>query len=825
MIDTNNFAFRFWLAMNSLFLVVILLLSSLFLWFESNQLEKILRNEGTSVANTLSSAIGLLMLNGDYAKISPLAYSLLDQPNVEYVIIRDGEGIVINQKGETIADVDLLTERVPIHYFSKYLGEIEVGLRADSLKKQRITLYFLTILLLVPTSYLALFISGVISRKLTTPLKNLMLASQEIAVGKRDIIVDEKGLTEIKELSQAFNRMSLKVQNHEQRLKDEIDLATKNLSEKIMILERLKNFSQSLLERNLKLKDLLALTLKNINDFISSDKVYIGLWNEKLNTIYTMDQQQQLVETSFQCSDTIRYSVLKKGEPLIREIDAENESSEYSFLEIKGLCTELMLPLISQQKVIGTLNLFNIDPNAYNEKTLEGIYNLIPLLSMAIDRAHAYESLERSAYYDYLTGLPNVRLFKERLMAKIEQKKHSTDSMLAVLFFDIDRFKMLNDSLGHDFGDKVINRVGELLLESLDERDTVARFGGDEFIILLPEVSHMSQIIDFAENIAAVFKAPQYIDGYEVHLTASIGIAVYPRDGEDAGTLIKHADIAMYRVKEQGKNSYAVYTPLVTDLSADQLFLENELHRALEENEFTVFYQPIVNIQTGRVTGMEALVRWNHPEKGMISPDKFIPIAEESGLIVPLGEYVLRSACKYNVELQSKGYAPIVVSVNLSTRQFLQANLYEMVRNILNETGIQPHLLELEITERMTMDIERAIPILNKLKNLGVSIAIDDFGTGYSSLSYLKNLPIDRLKIDRSFVTDITNQSKDSAIITTIINMALNLKLNVTAEGIEKEEQVKCLKEKGCQEIQGYYFSPPLAVNDFEKKLSDLMKE
>ncbi|MEW8987262.1 MAG: EAL domain-containing protein, partial [Bacillus sp. (in: firmicutes)] len=422
-----------------------------------------------------------------------------------------------------------------------------------------------------------------------------------------------------------------------------------------------------------------------------------------------------------------------------------------------------------------------------------------------LDRVDAYESLQYSAYHDYLTGLPNYRLFKISLNSIIKKAKKNPKAIFAVIFLDLDRFKMINDTLGHANGDILLKQVGNKLESTLDKGDMVTRFGGDEFSILLPNIESRYEAIQMVEKIIKMFETPFNIKEYEIPVSASIGVAFYPTDGLDAERLIKNADRAMYRVKEHGKKSYAIYESQ-EDKSVNQLVLENDLRKALERNEFVVYYQPKINIKNGTISGLEALVRWNSPHKGIVFPGEFIPFAEENGLIVPIGEFVLREACNQSIAWQKKGMPPIKISINLSTRQLLQSNLHATVAKIINESGIQPELIELEITESMTMDIDRSLEILNKLKQLGVKISVDDFGTGYSSLNYLRRLPIDRVKIDQSFIRDMTIDSNSKALVSTIITMAQNLKLSVTAEGVEKIEQVHYLQQHLCDEIQGYYF-------------------
>jgi len=332
-------------------------------------------------------------------------------------------------------------------------------------------------------------------------------------------------------------------------------------------------------------------------------------------------------------------------------------------------------------------------------------------------------------------------------------------------------------------------------------------------------------VVTMVKEILNRLKHPVIINNYDITISASIGIAFFPSDGLDAEMLIKNADRAMYRVKEKGKNNYAIYSSSLDGKLENQLILESELRKALERKEFVVYFQPKVNVQSGTISGLEALVRWQHPEKGFIPPSKFIPQAEETGLIVPIGEYVLREAVKQTIAWESSGLPKIPVAVNLSTRQFLHTQLVSTVRQILQESGLNPRQLELEITESMTMDINNSVEILKNLKRLGIHISIDDFGTGYSSLNYLRRLPVDRIKIDQSFIKDMTLNANNLALVTAIIDMGHNLNLTVTAEGVESKQQAECLKKYGCDEIQGFYFSKPLSAEDLENNYREILQE
>ncbi|MCT7958395.1 EAL domain-containing protein [Laspinema palackyanum] len=430
------------------------------------------------------------------------------------------------------------------------------------------------------------------------------------------------------------------------------------------------------------------------------------------------------------------------------------------------------------------------------------------------DATRAQQHIRYQAFHDSLTDLPNRTLLNECLVEVLEQAKNR-DSGVAVMFLDLDRFKTINDTLGHAIGDKLLQEVAARLKAALGDPNIIARWGGDEFTIILPEISSGVCATQIAEEIIQTFKPAFFIENHHLHISTSIGIALYPHDGEDGETLIKHADSALYRAKEKGRNTYEVYTHSFDLLASELLDLENRLHRALEQGEFMLAYQPKVNIKTGEVKGMEALIRWNHPELGLVSPAKFIPIAEETGLIMPIGEWVLKTACRQNQAWIESGLSEIPVAVNLSVRQFQEPDLVQKIAQVLEETGLDPQYLTLEITETAAMlDVDFTRKLLRELEQMGVNIALDDFGTGYSSLSYLKQFPLHTLKIDRSFVKDLTEEPADIAIARAVIALGHGLDLNVVAEGVETQEQLDCLRMLDCEEIQGYFFSRPLSSED-----------
>jgi len=430
------------------------------------------------------------------------------------------------------------------------------------------------------------------------------------------------------------------------------------------------------------------------------------------------------------------------------------------------------------------------------------------------ERKKAEEMLNSMAYYDSLTGLSNRILFNDRLGLALAQARR-TKEMLAVLYIDLDNFKAINDTLGHAVGDRLLQLVGRRLKDCLRDGDTIARLGGDEFVVLLPQIRCAEDATVVATKLLESFGLPFDLDNNELFITTSIGISLYPYDGDDTETMLKNADTALYRAKEHGKNNYQLYTSAMNAKAFERLALENSMRRALDREEFVVYYQPQVNLATGQIVGMEALLRWQHPDLGLVYPSEFIGLAEETGLIISIGDFALRTACKQNKAWQDAGHPPVRIAVNLSAKQFYQQNLDDTIAQALDDTNLHPKFLELEITESVVMkDTTSVSASLYKLKDMGIQVTIDDFGTGYSSLSYLKRFPIDGLKIDRVFIRNLTTDPNDAAIAKAIIAMAKSLNLRVVAEGVETTDQLEFLRSLKCDEIQGYLISRPVPADE-----------
>lgn len=567
--------------------------------------------------------------------------------------------------------------------------------------------------------------------------------------------------------------------------------------------------------------------LKTSGEIMKSDRVYLVQSCEETGAIICADEW--LAEGHFpsvkqdgniQSSSYPWFSQKLFNNELVYvtscdELPAEAKR-EKEKMKAAGIQSLLLIPIQNKEKVIGFLGFDKIRGNKSRRMDDPELLRVLAnILGDAIGKIENEKEMHCRAYYDGLTGLPNRVLFHERLEKCIEMAKTSGNS-LGVIFIDIDGFKEVNDTMGHDWGDHLLNRIGRRLSDSLRKCDSLARFGGDEFLILVSQLTHKSELVKVANELMTVFNQPVSLGEQEFYISGSGGIAVFPEDGETVQALIKHADLAMYDAKKKGKGQVVFCSEAMKKDVREKMILTNSLHRALERQEFYLHYQPKVAAESLTMVGCEALLRWEHPELGLVLPEVFIPFAEQNGLMTAVGEWVLMTACAQNKTWQDHGFKPMPVAVNLSVEQF-RSDLTTMVQNCLTQTGLEPRYLELEITESIAMEESQdVIETLHQLKALGVRISIDDFGTEFSSLSRLKDLPIDSIKIDRPFIRGIGVNSKDESIISVMINLAKKLGLRVIAEGVETEAQLIFLKEKGCDEVQGYYCSRPVSAVDFE---------
>ncbi|WP_161539659.1 sensor domain-containing protein [Paramagnetospirillum kuznetsovii] len=451
----------------------------------------------------------------------------------------------------------------------------------------------------------------------------------------------------------------------------------------------------------------------------------------------------------------------------------------------------------------------------------DGRYNrFVSVFTDVTELRRKDEQIRHQAYHDALTGLPNRALLGDRLEHAIEIAQRE-GRQVAVLFLDLDRFKVVNDSLGHQEGDKLLQSTALRIQDAVRRSDTVGRLGGDEFIVILSDFEDTTEVAQVAEKIITSLSLPHDLAGHAVHSSTSIGIAVFPQDARDSNGLLMNADVAMYQAKAAGRGTYRFFDPSMTQRAVERLEMEASLRRAMENGEFQLFYQPKIHVPTGEVCGAEALIRWRKPDGTLVSPGDFIPVAEETGLIVPIGYWVMEEACRQVAQWRQAGLPPITVSVNLSVRQFRDLDLVDRVQAILNQAGIPGTAIEVELTESAVMESpEKAIITLRQIRDLGLRVSVDDFGTGYSSLAYLKRFPISTIKIDRSFVSDLGTDPEDAAIVQTIIGLARTLKLDVVAEGVETDTQLAFLSEMGCAVVQGFYYSRPVPPEDFAERLA-----
>jgi diguanylate cyclase (GGDEF)-like protein len=537
-------------------------------------------------------------------------------------------------------------------------------------------------------------------------------------------------------------------------------------------------------------------------------------------TIHTLDAiNQSYVETGH----TRWYETLASGQT-ISGLTSEFPAVERVSLERNGVLSVLMTPIFVHEQCWGYISFDECKvPRRWSTSEESILFTMATSLGNTIQRRRTEEAIQYQAVHDALTGLPNRILFEDQLSRSLSYIQGS-DQMLAVMFLDIDRFKTINDTLGHTYGDNLLKAISERLKGCLRDRekDMLAHWGGDEFLILINQVPHPQDVAKVAQRILAALKEPFEIGNQELHITASTGLAIYPIDAQDAESLIKHADIALYRAKENGRNNFQFYTPAMSTNASQVFAVEKQLYRALERGEFSLAYQPQISLQTCDIIGVEALLRWKNPELGMVSPATFIPLMEENGLIIPIGEWVLRTACAQNKAWQDAGIPAIAMSVNLSVKQFRHANLVALITQILNETNLDPRLLDLEITESIAIqDVKYTISVMEQLRDMGVRLSMDDFGTGYSSLSYLSQFPLDTLKIDKSFVNTINDGMKGSEVVTAVIAIARALNLKVIAEGVETEEQLEFLHRGSCEAIQGFLLGKPMPVEQVTEFLID----
>jgi len=514
------------------------------------------------------------------------------------------------------------------------------------------------------------------------------------------------------------------------------------------------------------------------------------------------------------------HTLLTNAPVIVEDLRAEGRFTPSFLLHEHGIVSGISVVIPGTRRTFGTLSVHTARRRLFTQAEVRFLQMVANTLATAIERRRAEETIQHQAHYDALTGLPNRSLLEDHLFLAIAQADRH-NGMIALMFLDLDHFKEINDTLGHLIGDQLLKAVSNRLAACVRDGDTFARIGGDEFTVLLPEIDAIEKVTRVAERILEALVPSFRIAGQDLQVSASIGIALYPQAGRDAETLLRNADAALYRAKEQGKNTFCFFSPTVREKALGQPSIEHSLQQALEREEFLLYYQPQIDLKTRRIIGLETLIRWRRPDATLLPPAEFIPLAEKTGLIVPIGEWVLRTACTQNRKWQAAGLPPVRIGINLSPGQFYREGLYETVSRILSETGLSPSYLELELTEKILMRKEESVAaMLRKLAAMGITLTIDDFGTGYSSLSHLKRFPIGKLKIDQSLVRNMTVDPTDATIAKTVVKMAHSLEMKGIAEGVEAPEQLEFLHSIECDEMQGYLFSQPLPTAEMEQLLA-----
>lgn len=672
-----------------------------------------------------------------------------------------------------------------------------------------LTQLFIVVSLL--TLIIILFLSTIQIRRYLTPIQELMRGIQRIAKNDFNHPVQVKTDDEFHELAGSFNSMSNQLSHH------------------FEFLTTIAKIDQSILSNN-GIQDILATIISLGNKAVHSETVNIAMasdTDDELLDIYAEDIHH--VHGVSMVSDRInpadKHGLMLKKTALYRINNDVKLPSFLTALIQENIASFILVPIVSNEKLTAIL-IFGFHNVEFSPESHFRLRELGDRFAIALEKATWNRELYLQANYDSLTQLPNRQRLNEHLQQAIKRSNRD-NSHFSLMFIDLDRFKTVNDSLGHASGDKLLKMVADRLNSTLSDDDTVARLGGDEFIVLLAPSDENEAVYSrstlIASQVLETLSNSYTIDNQELHISASIGIATYPNDGEDLKALLKNADSAMYHAKTEGRNNFQFYSHELNQMALQQLKMQTELHNAIANDEFQMYYQAKVNTKTGQIVGAEALIRWFHPTNGLIPPFQFMPIVEKSGLIKKLGEWTLRESCRQNKQWQEQGLMAIPISVNLSPIQFQQKNLVKIVEQALDDADLSANYLNLEILENTEMkDPEKTIYTLNSLRNLGVSISIDDYGTGHSTLSYLKKFPVDVLKMDMSFIKNLHQDLGDQAIVASTVLLAHNLGIKVVAEGVENAEQLVILQELNCDEVQGYYYSRPVPARDFANLLANV---
>lgn len=755
---------------------------------------KDINRSGQERVSLIAESVANLIVAYDYSNMESLADRLVTMEGLEQVKITNRDGkVMVSRNSKNYAPANKTIEfSSPVVFSGTTIGSVEIMLSLERLE-QTIRSTYINIIFAISlfTIFFGILIYSTVSIILVKPLMRLSDAADQLAMGDFSAVLPAESTDELGHMVRAFSFM------RESRKKVESELIDLNASLESIVMARIGELRDS--------ESYIHAVLDNANE-----------------GIVVIDEAGLIVSFNRAAEKIFGYAaheIIKQNFNLL--VSAENlelSGKYHTYIDI----SENESFFGKTREVVGLRKDFSAFPLELKTSHIR-IQSKLLFISTARDiteRKDTEQRISHMANHDALTKLPNRSLLQDRIQQTLAHNRRH-NQMAAVLFIDLDKFKIINDTMGHDVGDSLLKEASARLLSEVRSEDTVARQGGDEFIILLSTINQAEDAGIIAQKMLDTLIQPFIIKGKELHIGASIGIAVFPDDGGSMELLLKNSDIAMYHAKESGRGNYQYFSAKMNEHAAEKQALSSELHHAVERNELFLVYQPVVDMISGNMAGMEVLLRWQHPALGLVSPLKFIPLAEESGLILPIGEWVLRTACKQLLAWQQQGYEVPRLAINLSAKQFRQKTLSDTIANILQETGVEARYFGLEITESMLVqNIDEVFDTLLRLSNMGLEISIDDFGTGYSSLSYLKRFPINKLKIDKTFVDDIATHSDDAAIVKAIIAMAHGLQMKVVTEGVETQAQLDFLRLNECEQYQGYLFSKPLPASEITAKLS-----
>lgn len=752
-----------------------------------------INNSGQERATLIATSLANLIIAYDYGNIEAVAERIVKLQDVRQINVKNRIGKIMVSRSNssyTQSDHELLFV-APVIFSGENIGSVELVMSFDRLDDSiRKTYRNIIVAISLFAVFLGLLTYATVSIFVVKPLLRLSAAADLLALGDFSAVLPAATADELGDLVRAFSTM------RESRKSVEIELNFLNASLESIVAARIAELRDS--------EAYIHAVLDNVNEgiIVIGEAGVIISFNPAAEKIFGYTGQE-ITNQNFNL--------------LISAEDLDLTGKYHKHIDESETNSLFGVP----REVVGLRKDFSAFPLELktSQLSIKGKTLFITTARDISDQKDSEQRIRYMASHDALTKLPNRSLLQDRIEQSLIHNRRR-NQQAAVLFIDLDKFKIINDTLGHDVGDGLLQEASARLLAEVRSEDTVARQGGDEFIILLSTISNAVDAGVIAQKLLDTLIRPFNIKGKELHISASIGIAIFPDDGNEMDLLLKNSDIAMYHAKESGRGNYQYFSAKLNEQAAEKQSLGFDLRHAVKRNELFLVYQPVVDIASNNITGMEVLLRWQHPEHGLISPIKFIPLAEESGLILPIGEWVLRSACTQLVEWQKQGYEVPRLAINLSAKQFRQKSLVESITLILEETGVGAQFIGLEITESMLVhNIDEVVDTLLRLSNMGLEISIDDFGTGYSSLSYLKRFPINKLKIDKSFVDDITTHPDDAAIVKAIIAMAHGLKMTVVTEGVESHAQLEFLRQHGCEQYQGYIFSKPLPANEIVDKL------